>query len=439
MRITVAGSGYVGLVTGACLADTGNRVVCYDINRARVDELNAGKCPIFEPGLADLLSQNRAAERIRFTCDIDEAINHAEVVFIAIGTPPLPSGAADLSHIEAFARDMAPRVSRPLVVAIKSTVPVGTAEHVERIIHERTKHRVDVVSNPEFLKEGGAVRDFQFPDRVVIGAESPEAGRIIEELYRPFVRNHKPILHVRRRASELTKYAANAYLAMRVSFINEIANLCDRLGVDVDEVRRGIGSDARIGHHFLYPGAGYGGSCFPKDVQALAHVAADSGMQAQILPAIHQVNERQKRVLFEKYRERFTDRAGKLTCAVWGAAFKPNTDDIREAPALVLMDQLLAAGAKVRLHDPKAIDAVRKVYGEKITYHPRPYDALDGADVLFICTEWNEFRSPDFEEVAARLRMKVIFDGRNLYESATLRRYGLEYHPIGRPALRNPS
>ncbi|MCG3131109.1 MAG: UDP-glucose 6-dehydrogenase [Phycisphaerae bacterium] len=436
MRITVAGSGYVGLVTGACLADTGNRVLGYDINRARVDELNAGKCPIFEPGLADLLQQNRDAERIRFTHDLDEAVRHAEIVFIAIGTPPLESGAADLSSIESFARELGPRVGRPLVVAIKSTVPVGTGERVETLIRERTKFPVDVVSNPEFLKEGGAVRDFQFPDRVVVGSQSPEAARVIEDLYRPFVRNQKPMLRMSRRAAELTKYAANAYLAMRVSFINEIANLCDRLDVDVDEVRRGMGSDARIGHHFLYPGAGYGGSCFPKDVRALAHLAEESGMAPRLLPAIHDVNVRQKRVLFEKFSARFGGQVRGLTAALWGAAFKPNTDDIREAAALALIDQLLDAGTRVRVHDPKALAPLRQVYKDRVTYCPKPYEALDEADVLFICTEWNEFRSPDFDEIARRLRKRVVLDGRNLYEGATLRRYGLEYYPVGRPAVR---
>lgn len=433
MKITMAGSGYVGLVTGACLASTGNRVVGYDINALRVQELNEGACPIFEPGLAELLKAGRESGRLRFTTDIKEATAHAEVVFIAIGTPPRADGSADLSGIEAFARDMSPLITRPLVVAIKSTVPVGTAEKVEAILRAGARHEVHVASNPEFLKEGGAVRDFQFPDRVVIGTESAEAGETVRELYLPFVRNQRPILILGRRAAELTKYAANAFLATRVSFINEIANLCERLGVDVDEVRRGMGTDQRIGQHFLYPGAGYGGSCFPKDVRALAHVAREAGVEPRVLSAVHEVNERQKRVLFEKIRRRFGEtRLRGLKVAVWGVAFKANTDDIREAPSLVLMDALLAAGSRLRAHDPEAMENLKEQYGDRIEYFTDAYEALKGADALAICTEWNEFRSPDFKEMASLLKERAIFDGRNLYEPATVRRHGLEYHPIGR-------
>ncbi len=436
MKITIAGSGYVGLVTGACLAETGNSVLGYDIDRARVDSLNQGICPIYEPGLVDLIQANRGAQRMRFTSDIKEAIAHAEIVFIAIGTPPDDDGDADLSHIETFAGDMAPLVTRPLTVAIKSTVPVGTGAHVEKIINARSMARVDVVSNPEFLKEGNAVNDFNRPDRVVIGAESAEARQIIRELYLPFVRNQRPILEMSREAAELTKYASNACLATRISFINEIANLCDRLGIDVEQVRRGMGTDPRIGPQFLYPGAGYGGSCFPKDVQALSHVARKAGMETELLRAVHDVNEKQKRLLFQKIRDRFGDKVASLTCAIWGISFKPNTDDIREAPAITLIGSLLEAGAKVHAHDPQGLDNLRRDFGDRLEYFDQPYDALEGADCLAICTEWNAFRSPDFQEIKKRLSQPVIFDGRNLYEPATMRRYGLEYYPIGRPSVR---
>jgi len=436
MKITIAGSGYVGLVTGACLADTGNSVLGYDIDRARVDDLNNGICPIYEPGLTELIRANVQAGRMRFTDDIKQAIAHAEVVFIAIGTPPDKDGDADLSHIESFAHAMAPLVNRPLTVAIKSTVPVGTGEHIEKIINSRSMARVDLVSNPEFLKEGNAINDFKRPDRVVIGAESHEAGQIIRELYLPFVRNQRPMLEMRRAAAELTKYASNACLATRISFINEIANLCDRLGIDVEEVRHGMGTDPRIGPQFLYPGAGYGGSCFPKDVQALSHVARKAGMETELLQAVHQVNEAQKQLLFKKIRDRFGDKLGSMTCAIWGVSFKPNTDDIREAPALKLIDSLLQAGAGVQAHDPQGLDNLHSMYGDRVHYFDRPYNALEGADFLTICTEWSAFRSPDFQEIKRRLRQPVIFDGRNLYEPATMRRYSLEYYPFGRPTVR---
>ncbi len=436
MKITIAGSGYVGLVTGACLSETGNNVLGYDIDAKRVESLNAGHCPIYEPGLPELLRDSRAAGRIRFTTDIKEAVDHAEVVFIAIGTPPKADGDADLSHIEAFAREMAPHVSRPLTVAIKSTVPVGTGAHVEKIINARSTARVDLVSNPEFLKEGNAVNDFRRPDRVVIGADKPEAGEIIRELYLPFVRNQRPMLQMSREASELTKYAANACLAARISFVNEIANLCDRLGIDVEEVRHGMGTDPRIGPQFLYPGAGYGGSCFPKDVQALHHTARKAGMETELLGAVHNVNERQKRVLFQKVRSRFGDGLRGMTAAIWGISFKPNTDDIREAAAVALIEELLKAGATVHAHDPQALSNLRQSYGDRIAYYDTAYAALEGADFLVICTEWNAFRSPDFQEMKKRLKHPVVFDGRNLYEPKTLRRYGMEYFPIGRPAVK---
>ncbi len=435
MKITVAGSGYVGLVTAACLADNGNDVIGYDIDADRVAALNQGVSPIFEPGLSELININRSARRLRFTTDLAESVTHAAVIFIAIGTPPRAEGAADLSNIEAFARAAGPHITRPIVMVIKSTVPVGTGTRVEALVNERAKAPVRLVSNPEFLKEGSAILDFQKPDRVVIGAEDPQAAQLIRELYLPFVRNQRPILLMSRAAAEMTKYAANACLAARVSLINEIANICDAYGVDVDDVRRGMGTDQRIGFQFLYPGAGYGGSCFPKDVQALSHVARARGIEPRMLDAVHTVNEAQKRILFERIRTRFGGPLAGRTVAIWGAAFKPNTDDIREAPALVLIDLLWQHGAAIRLHDPEALANVRAAYGDRLRYFENNYDALDGADCLAICTEWNQFRSPDFDEVRRRLAQPIVFDGRNLYEAATMRRHKLEYYPIGRPAV----
>lgn len=435
MRITVAGSGYVGLVAGACLADTGNDVVGYDVDKSKVEALNAGETPIFEPGLTELLQHTRKLGRLRFTTDLESAMEHAHVVFIAIGTAPLPDGSADLSGIEAFAGSMSSLVRRPLTVAIKSTVPVGTGEHVEQLIMERAEHPVHVVSNPEFLKEGSAVRDFQRPERVVVGSENEGAAEIIRELYMPFVRNQRPILMLGRRAAEMAKYACNGILASRISYINEIANLCEACDVDVDEVRRVMGTDSRIGFQFLYPGAGYGGSCFPKDVRALIHTARTRNVSPRMLAASHETNEAQKRVLFEKIHGRFGDAIKGLTFAVWGVAFKPNTDDIREAPALTLIAQLLEAGASVRAFDPEALNPLRREFGDKIEYCEESYAALEGADALVICTEWNDFRSPDFDRIVSALRHPVIFDGRNLYESSTMRRAGIAYYSVGKPPV----
>jgi len=434
MRVTVAGSGYVGLVVSACLSETGNDIVGYDIDKRKVDSLNEGQNPIFEPGLTELLVQGRKSGRLRFTTDLCEAIEHAETVFIAIGTAPQPDGSADLSGIESFARSMASEVKRPLTVAIKSTVPVGTGEHVEALINAESAHRVHLVSNPEFLKEGSAVRDFQRPDRVVIGFEHAESGEIIRELYLPFVRNQRPMLMMSRRAAEMAKYACNGILASRISFINEIANLCDACAVDVDDVRRAMGTDSRIGFQFLYPGAGYGGSCFPKDVQALIHTARSFDLNPRMLAATHDTNESQKDVLFSKIARRFGNVGGK-TFAIWGIAFKPNTDDIREAPALTLIEQLLEAGAEVRAHDPEALGHLRDVFGDRVTYCQDNYDVLSGAHALVICTEWNEFRSPDFGRMRSQLASSIVFDGRNLYDASTMKRASIEYHPIGKPPV----
>ncbi len=435
MRITVAGTGYVGLVSGACLADTGNTVVGYDIDEKKVARLSAGECPIYEPGLTELLAANLKARRLTFTTDIDTALAKPEVVFICIGTPPRDDGSADLSAILDFVTRMAPRLKQPTVVATKSTVPVGTGDRIEALMQQHCRVPFDVASNPEFLKEGSAVPDFLRPDRVVIGVERDEPGQILRELHLPFVRNNKPVLIMRRRASEMTKYAANSFLATRISFINEIANLCDACGVDVAEVRQGMGTDSRIGFQFLYPGAGYGGSCFPKDVQALAHVAREVHMDPVILDSVHRVNEAQKRVLFDKIARRFGDAVAGMTFALWGVTFKPETDDLREAPALRLIDLLLEAGAKVHAHDPAGLDNLRGMYGGRIKFFDDAYQALPGADCLVVSTEWNEFRSPEFQRIRETLKQPVVFDGRNLYDLAAMKRYGLEYHCIGRPQV----
>jgi UDPglucose 6-dehydrogenase len=434
MRVTVAGSGYVGLVAGACFSDVGNDVIGYDIDKDKIDALNRGEIPIFEPGLAELIVHNRKIGRLRFTTDLKEAIDHAQAIFICIGTAPLPDGSADLSGIGAFAADMAPHVSKPIPLAIKSTVPVGTGEWVEGIVREKATHPVHLISNPEFLKEGSAVQDFQRPERVVVGYEDEYSAQIIRELYMPFVRNNKPILMMGRKAAEMAKYACNGILASRISFINEIANLCDACDIDVDDVRRVMGTDGRIGFQFLYPGAGYGGSCFPKDVRALIHTAREHRVDPQMLSASHETNERQKRVLFGKIEKRFKgDLAGK-TIAVWGIAFKPNTDDIREGPSLTLISALLEAGVKIKAHDPEALRHLKKEFGDKIEYCQDSYDAIDGADALAICTEWNDYRSPDYERMKSLLKQPLIFDGRNLYEAGAMKRHGLEYHAIGKPA-----
>lgn len=435
MRVTIVGTGYVGLVTGVCLADTGNHVIGLDVDAGKVERLNRGECTIYEPGLTDLLVANLAAGRFRATTNLKEAVEHAEIIFIAIGTPPKADGSADLSMIEKAVQDIARAVNKKTVMVMKSTVPVGTCQRVESLVTPLAKHPVIVVSNPEFLKEGSAVDDFQRPDRVVIGSEDADAARIMQELYQPFVRNRHPILVVRRAASEMIKYAANCYLSTRISFINQIANICEALSIDVDEVRSGIGYDARIGSHFMYPGAGYGGSCFPKDVQAMYHVAKAAGVEADLLNAVHQVNERQKNLLVERVKSHFKGELTGRTFALWGIAFKPKTDDIREAPALRIIDGLLAAGAKVRASDPKALHHLRQEYATKIEYFTDAYAAVQGADALIICTEWNEFRSPDFDRLKASLKQPIIFDGRNLYGCDQMRSRGFTYYSIGRPRI----
>ncbi|MGD8450425.1 MAG: UDP-glucose/GDP-mannose dehydrogenase family protein [Phycisphaerae bacterium] len=436
MRIGVVGSGWVGLVTGTCLSDSGNHVIAVDSDARRVAQLSAGHCPFFEPGLAELLTDNLRAGRLSFSGEVAQCVRGAHVVFIAVGTPPRPDGSADLSAVESVAGEIADALSGPAVVVVKSTVPVGTGARLETLIRARTAHVCHVVSNPEFLKEGNAVDDFQRPDRVVIGAEDVAAGDLVAELYQPFVRNYKPILRMSRAAAELTKYAANAYLSTRISFINEIADICARCGVNVDEVRRGIGADERIGHHFMYPGVGYGGSCFPKDVQALASTAREAGGTPALLDAVHARNVSQRQALIEQIRGRLGADLHGRRLAVWGLAFKPKTDDVREAPSLTIIEALLAAGAEVAAYDPRATASARTVLGERVTFAEDAYAVLSGADALVIFTEWNEFRSPDFERMRRDLKQPLIFDGRNVYDPATMARHEWEYYSVGRPPVR---
>jgi UDPglucose 6-dehydrogenase len=432
MRIAVVGTGYVGLVAGTCFAESGNSVVCIDIDQEKVEKLKNGIVPIYEPGLEELLKRNTHDGRLRFTTDYAEGLARAEVVFIAVGTPPGEDGSADLKYVLEAARSIAKHMSGYTVVVDKSTVPVGTASKVKAMIAANTSHAFDVVSNPEFLKEGAAIDDFLKPDRVVIGSESQRAKEIMEELYSPFVRTGNPILHMDIASAELTKYAANAMLATRISFMNEIANICMKVGANVEQVRRGIGSDARIGSRFLFAGVGYGGSCFPKDVQAIIRTSADYGYEFRILKAVEEVNERQKLLLVNMVKQRFGADLKGRHFAIWGLAFKPNTDDMREAPAVVVIEALLEAGATLTAHDPEAMHECQKRHlGDRITYSDMPMDALKGADALIVVTEWNEFRRPDFEAVKSLLKHPVIFDGRNIFPRATLERLGFEYRGIG--------
>ncbi len=439
MKITVVGTGYVGLVTGACLADAGNHVFCLDVDANKVDALNRGDVPIFEPGLAPIVERNRKAGRIVFSTDVVASVAHGELQLIAVGTPPDEDGSADLRHVLAAARAIGRTMSGYRVVATKSTVPVGTADKVRAAVAEELDRRgmpadFSVVSNPEFLKEGAAVEDFQRPDRVVVGSDDERATALLRALYAPFQRNHERIMVMSVRSAELTKYAANAMLATRISFMNELANLSEVLGADIEEVRRGIGADPRIGYHFLYPGAGFGGSCFPKDVKALLRTGAEAGREMALLNAVEKVNEAQKHVLGEKIRRRFGQELSGRTFAVWGLAFKPNTDDMREASSRNLIADLLEAGASVRAYDPVARAEARRLYaGESgVVVVDSAFAALEGADALAIVTEWQEFRSPDFDEMHRVLGTPAIFDGRNLYDPASLRARGFEYFPIGR-------
>lgn len=432
MRVTVIGSGYVGLVAGACLAETGNDVVCADVDAAKVERLRRNEVPIYEPGLEELIARNQAEGRLQFTTEVGPAVEHGEVVFIAVGTPPGEDGSADLQHVLAVADVIGRHMNTPKVVVTKSTVPVGTAGLVREAIRARTSQPFWVASNPEFLKEGAAIDDFMKPDRVVLGVDADESRERLGELYAPFVRTGNPILFMDIASAELTKYAANAMLATRISFMNQVADLCERVGADVSSVRRGIGSDRRIGQAFLFPGPGYGGSCFPKDVQALVHTARTVGASPDILEAVERVNARQKQVVLHKLREALGGSAAGREVAVWGLAFKAETDDMRESPAIPLVEGLLADGAAVRVHDPKAMEVARGHFGDRVRYAPDPYDAVQGADALAIVTEWLVYRNPDLERVGRAMRQRLVVDGRNLYDPVRMRRLGFRYRSIGR-------
>ncbi len=432
MHIAVIGSGYVGLVTGACLAETGNDVICADIDAGKIARLQRNDIPIYEPGLEELVRRNQAEGRLSFSTDVGGSVERSRVVFIAVGTPPDEDGSADLQHVLDVATTIGRHMNAPKVVVTKSTVPVGTAERVRAAIRAQTAVPFYLVSNPEFLKEGAAIDDFMKPDRIVVGVDSDEAREVMAELYAPFVRTGNPVLFMDIPSAEVTKYAANAMLATRISFMNQIALFCEKVGADVRDVRIGIGSDRRIGPAFLFPGPGYGGSCFPKDVQALIRTRREYGVGFEILEAVERVNERQKRVVLEKLRAAFGGRLEERLIGVWGLAFKAETDDMRESPAIPLVEGLLAAGARVQAHDPKAMETARAVFGDRIAYAADPYGAADGADALAIVTEWLVYRNPDFERLRALLRRPLIVDGRNLYDPPRLRGLGFEYHGIGR-------
>lgn len=431
MKIAVVGTGYVGLVTGTCFAETGNQVVCIDVNEEKVKQLQNGKIPIYEPGLDVLFNRNTEEGRLKFTTDLASGIEGAEAIFLALPTPPDEDGSADLKYILQVAQQLGKILSQYAVVIDKSTVPVGTAEKVRAAIAEHSKVDFDVVSNPEFLREGVAVEDFMKPDRVVIGTSSERAKKVMEHLYAPLVRQGNPIIFMDERSAEMTKYAANAFLAMKITFMNEIANLCEKTGANVDQIRRGIGTDSRIGKRFLFAGIGYGGSCFPKDVQALAKTSKDHQYDFQLLNAVMRVNQQQKKKLLKPLFDYFKGELEGKTIAVWGLAFKPYTDDIREAPALENIRELLKAGAQITAYDPEAMENTKKVFPE-VTYCHTAYAALDDADALMIFTEWPQFRTPDFEKLSALLKNKVIFDGRNLYEPHTMKELGFSYYSIGR-------
>jgi len=431
MRIGVVGTGYVGLVVGACLAENGNTVVCVDNDEAKVAALRRGEVPIYEPGLEEMMLRNVAEERLRFTTDLPAAVRSSDIVFIAVGTPQDEDGSADLTHVLRVAEDVGRAMDGAKVVVVKSTVPVGTTTRVRQAISAATSHPFAVVSNPEFLKEGAALDDFLKPDRVIVGTDDPKVEAMMRELYEPFVRTGNPVIVMDPASAELTKYAANALLATRISFMNEIANLCDRLGADVRQVRLGVGTDTRIGSSFLFPGVGYGGSCFPKDVKALARMGRDAGSTLNVVEAVERTNEAQKTILLPRIEAHLGGLRGKVV-AVWGLAFKPRTDDMREAPALALIEALLERGASVRAYDPKALASARRALQERVTLCARSYDAVLGADALVVVTEWSEFREPDFPRIKSLMRRPAIFDGRNIYNPQHLRELGFHYEGIGR-------
>lgn len=435
MKIAVVGTGYVGLVTGTCFAETGNQVTCVDINEEKVKQMQAGIIPIYEPGLEDLFKRNTEEGRLHFTTSLKEGIEGAKVIFLALPTPPGADGSADLKYILQVANDLGPILSEYTVIIDKSTVPVGTSDKVHAAIAQKARVEFDVVSNPEFLREGVAVEDFMKPDRVVIGTQSERAKDLMSRLYAPLVRQGNPIIFMDERSAELTKYAANAFLATKITFMNEIANLCELVGANVDEVRKGIGTDSRIGKRFLFAGIGYGGSCFPKDVQALAKTSAENDYEFKILDSVMKVNENQKTKLIPQLSKHFKGDLQGKKIAMWGLAFKPYTDDIREAPSLYNIDALLELGANVSAYDPEAMEHVKQIMGDKITFTKNPYEALDGADSLLIVTEWPQFRTPDFERMDSLLKNKVIFDGRNLYELNQMAELGYTYYSIGRQTI----
>ncbi|MBI5472174.1 MAG: UDP-glucose/GDP-mannose dehydrogenase family protein [Ignavibacteriae bacterium] len=432
MKLSVIGTGYVGLVVGTCFAESGNDVICVDIDERKLALLRKGESPIFEPGLTDLLKKNIHERRLSFTADLKSAIEKSEIIFLALPTPQSEDGSADLQHVLAVSKQIGQYMNGYKVVVNKSTVPVGTADKVKEIVSKETTIEFDVVSNPEFLKEGAAVNDFMKPDRIVVGSRSPKALAIMQDLYAPFIRTGNPLIVMDERSSELTKYAANSFLATKVSFMNEIANICERVGADIDLVRKGMGTDPRVGTQFLFAGVGYGGSCFPKDVAALLNSASLCNYKFEILDAVEKVNERQKEIIVEKIRKHFGSKLNGLTIALWGLAFKPNTDDIREAPALRIIEALLKEGVKLRLHDPVALEETQRRLGNVAEFFDNNYDALEGSDALVIVTEWNEFRRPDFDRMKSLMKQPVIFDGRNIYDPARIRDKGFTYFGIGR-------
>jgi UDPglucose 6-dehydrogenase len=431
MNLAVVGTGYVGLVAGTCFAESGNDVVCVDIDEAKIATLKQGQIPIYEPGLEEMVRRNTEEQRLSFSTDLAAAVKKAAIIFIAVGTPQGATGHANLDYVRETAKSIAKAMDSFKIIVTKSTVPVGTADQIKRWIEEESSQPCAVISNPEFLKEGSAVEDFMKPDRVVLGGDHPEAIEAVKELYEPFVRTGNPILVMDSRSAEMSKYAANAMLATKISFINEVSRLCGEMGADISEVRRAMALDRRIGPHFIFPGVGYGGSCFPKDIRAMISMGGDTP-EMLLLKAVEQVNERQKGLLVEKVRRHFGEKLSGLTFAIWGLAFKPRTDDMRDAPSITVIEELLKAGAHVHAHDPEAMEEAKKVFGDRIRYASRNYDALDGASALLVLTEWNEFRRPNFQRIKQLLRSPIIFDGRNIYDPSDLRKLGFKYYSIGR-------
>lgn len=431
MNLATIGTGYVGLVAGTCFAETGNDVICVDIDEPKISGLQAGEVPIYEPGLEELVRRNLEEGRLSFTTDLAGAVRQSTIIFIAVGTPQRQDGKADIEQVLATARSIARAMNGPKTIVNKSTAPVGTAQQIRVVMTEATSHPFAVVANPEFLKEGAAVEDFMKPDRVVLGGDDAQAIELLKELYEPFVRTGNPILIMDARSAEMSKYAANAMLAAKISFINEVANLCEKVGADVNEVRRAVGLDRRVGPHFIFPGVGYGGSCFPKDIRAMVAMGEPS-LDLPLLRAVEQVNERQKRILVEKVKRHFGPDLSGRTLAVWGLSFKPRTNDMREAPSIAVIESLLQARGVIQAYDPEAVAEAKKIFGDRIRYHDHNYDALKEADALIICTEWNEFRRPNFHHIKTLLKSPVIFDGRNIYEPAEMKRLGFVYYSVGR-------